>query len=363
MYLDNTATTKPKQEVIEAMLPYFTTKWYNPSSLYTAARMVKLDMISAKEKIAKFINAEPDEIIFTSCGSESNALALKGCGAKHLITTPIQHKSIMALCGSDYFETVTQISVDNNGKVNEEELSYCINSQKGKTVFAQMYGNNEFGTLEFVNPKANVILHVDATQSFGKVPIDVKAMGVDTLSASGHKIGCPKGIGILYVRRGLKLKPLIAGSQMNGLRGGTENVPYIIGMAKAVELCNVNHNEEMRPLFNYTIEEIKKRKLGNINGDLKDRIFDIVSLTLNENVHGESLVYWLGKNGYYISAGSACNAGSGETSKALKAIGLSDKEAFRTIRITLFDEMTEKDVDKFLDTLEEGIEALKAIRR
>ena len=373
MYLDNAATTKPKQEVIDAMMPYFTERWYNPSSLYSPATMVRLDVEEARAKIAKFINAYPDEIIFTSCGSESNALAIKGSGVTWLFTTPIEHKSIQALNLGDQTK-VTYISVDNKGKVIEKELCNCIKTASDcfdseVCIFAQIHANNEVGTVNsvqkrsFFDNKNHILLHVDATQSFGKIPIDVKALGVDTLAASGHKIGCPKGIGILYVRRGVKLNPLIAGSQNNGLRGGTENVPYIMGLAKAVELCDVNHNEKMRDLFNYMVEQIQIRQLGKINGDLEDRLFDIVSLTLNENVHGEALVYWLSRKGYYISAGSACNAGSGQASAVLRAIGLSEDEALRTIRITLFDGMTKTDVNEFLDELQKSIHQLKNIRR
>lgn len=373
MYLDNAATTKPKQEVIDAMMPYFTERWYNPSSLYSPATMVRLDVEEARAKIAKFINAYPDEIIFTSCGSESNALAIKGIGATWLFTTPIEHKSIQALNLDDQTK-VTYISVDNKGKVIEKELCNCIKTASDcfdseVCIFAQIHANNEVGTVNsvqkrsFFDNKNHILFHVDATQSFGKIPIDVKALGVDTLAASGHKIGCPKGIGILYVKRGVKLNPLIVGSQNNGLRGGTENVPYIMGLAKAVELCDVNHNEKMRDLFNYMVEQIQIRQLGKINGDLEDRLFDIVSLTLNENVHGEALVYWLSRKGYYISAGSACNAGSGVASTVLRAIGLSEDEALRTIRITLFDGMTKADVNEFLDELQKSICQLKNIRR
>ena len=373
MYLDNAATTKPKQEVIDAMMPYFTERWYNPSSLYSPATMVRLDVEEARAKIAKFINAYPDEIIFTSCGSESNALAIKGSGATWLFTTPIEHKSIQALNLGDQTK-VTYILVDNKGKVSEENLCYhiktasdCFDSEV--CIFAQIHANNEVGTVNsvqkrsFFDNKNHILFHVDATQSFGKIPIDVKALGVDTLAASGHKIGCPKGIGILYVKRGVKLNPLITGSQNGGLRGGTENVPYIMGLAKAVELCDVNHNEKMRDLFNYMVEQIQIRQLGKINGDLEDRLFDIVSLTLNENVHGEALVYWLSRKGYYISAGSACNAGSGQASAVLRAIGLSEDEALRTIRITLFDGMTKADVNEFLDELQKSIHQLKNIKR
>lgn len=378
MYLDNTATTKPRQEVIDAMMPYFTEKWYNPSSLYTPAHLVKMDVIAAREKIARFINAEPDEIIFTSGASESNALALRGSGADWLVISDMEHKSINAFYYDSeqlgYFKEVVQMPVDRYGRVSEHDLKIAIKELREeeakngnpdcKFIYSEYLCNNEIGTINRIKSFTDgTLYHVDATQAFGKIPIDVKQMNVDFLSASGHKIGCPKGIGILYVKRGTKVNPLILGSQMDGLRGGTENVPYIIGMAKAVECCNLNHNIDMVVKFWHFVSQVIKRKIGKINGSLHERMNDIISLTISENVHGEALVYWLSRKGFYISAGSACNAGSGEPSKALRAIGLSEDEALRTIRVTLFEEMTNEDIDSFLDALQEGIEALKTIRR
>ena len=370
IYLDEAATTKPKQEVIEAMMPYLTEQFYNPSALYSGANKVKKDIENAKKTIGDFINADSNDIYFTSGGSEANCWAIQGfinyCNRKGIeptiITSVIEHKSILS-CVDNMNIDVHYIGVDHKGFIDmvalENVLEYVTcNNKYSKTLVTIQHANNEIGTIQRVKDIANIVhkynavFHTDAVQSFGHVPIDVKELDVDMMSASGHKISAPKGIGFLYKKNEIKIDPLVYGSQMNGLRGGTENVPYIMGMSRAVELVEnvTKYQFRMNFLRSHFIEQLEL--LGcKINGSLIERLYNNINVTFDQNIIGESLVYLLDMSEIMVSTGSACNSKSIEPSYVLKAIGLSDEDAAKTIRITLPDNITTDKIDKVISEL------------
>lgn len=386
IYLDSAATTKPKKEVIDAMIPYLTDDWYNPSSLYSPAVKVKKDIEMARATIAEFIGANNDEIYFTSGGSESNCLAIQGfvnnCisrGKKPIvITSVIEHKSIL-LCVENLHTDVHYVGVNNKGEVNIEQLEELLKQhykQDGAEILVSIqYANNEIGVVQSIAEisrlahKYGAILHTDAVQIVGKIPITVKE-GIDLLSASAHKIGACKGCGFLYIRNGVKISPLIYGTQERNLRGGTENIPYIIGLAKAIEIINRNMVHNMINAFDikeYFMELLHDKfdcKFNNY-GLFDDGLFydsisipNIISVTFSQNITGESLVYMLDMSGIQVSTGSACNSHSIESSYVLKAIGLSDEEAQRTIRISFDSDITEEQINEFINELEKCIKLL-----
>lgn len=375
IYLDAASTSKPNPKVIEAMMPYFTDKWFNPSSLYSKANAVKQDIDNAKKIIADYINAEPDEIFFTSSGSESNCWAIQGFVKNHnqskilptIITSNIEHKSIIS-CVEDMPVCLEYVSVDNDGFINMDELEdtlACAKKRYSDVLVSIQFANNEIGVIQHIKEiaelshKYGAIFHTDSVQAFGQVPIDVNEFGIDMLTASGHKIGCPKGIGFLYKKNGIDIKPLIYGNQMNSVRGGTENVPYIIGMAKAVELLREDTEYQIRlsVLRNNFISKLNT--LGcKVNGSLDERLPNNINVTFSQNITGESLIYMLDTGNVYISSGSACNSKSIEPSYVLKAIGLSDEEAMRTIRITLPNDVTMNEIDCAASEIEKSIKLL-----
>lgn len=388
IYLDNAATTKPKQEVIDAMMPYFTEKWHNPSSLYHDAIKVKADIDNSRRIIAEYINANEDEIYFTSSASEANNWAIQGfinwchwngkCPA--VITTRIEHKSIIE-CVDNINANCFYIDVNKYGFVDEENLSDCLMycEESGYTTLVSIqYANNEIGTIQYIKRLSDIthlygaIFHTDAVQAFGKEDIDVQNKGIDMMSVSGHKIGCPKGIGFLYIKNGIHIKPLIYGTQEREMRGGTENVPYIIGIGKAVEIL-LNFKKTNR-YKNTLIESVKHylaigklnesliTKFGcKINGAISNvnRIHGIMSYRFPNDINVESLILMLDMDNICVSAGSACNSHSNQPSHVLKAIGLSDDECAKTMRISFEHGMlTEEIVDIFIDSLEKAITIL-----
>lgn len=378
-YLDNSATTKPKSEVIEAMMPYLNDKWFNPSSLYLPAKKVKEDIEAARAAVGNVINAYANEVFFTSGGSESNCLAIRGfvdwCILENhfkptVITTTIEHKSIIDCVKNLPIGVDTRfVNVDEYGFVNvdelERELIDASNSKKNILV-SIAYANNEIGTIQDIKMLSHIVhkygavLHVDAVQAFGRIPIDVRYLDVDMMSVSGHKVGCPKGIGFLYKRNDIEIKPIIYGSQMDGIRGGTENVPYIIGMAKAVELLKdeVKNNSRLKMINNYFVSELER--VGcRINGSLDERLANNISAVLPSGISGESFLYSLEVCGIYVSTGSACNSKSVMPSYVLKAIGLTDDEASRTIRITFDSSITMDDIDSIVTQIEKTAWLLK----
>lgn len=374
IYLDAAATTKPNPKVIEAMMPYFTEKWYNPSSLYSSGNKIKNDIENARNVIGEFIGANGDEIFFTSGGSESNCWAIQGfinhCVKNGktpcIITSTIEHKSIIE-CVENSNCYVEYIGVDNKGFVDIGKLNEIVYQQSlyCKVLVSIQFANNEVGTIQHIKEIADIahkfgaIFHTDAVQAFGQVDINVEDLCVDMLSASGHKIGTPKGIGFLYKKNGIEISPLIYGSQMDSMRGGTENVPYIMGMAKAIKLIQRDDEYELRLsiLRNNFISQLKS--IGcKVNGSLKKRLPNNISVTFAQNITGESLIYMLDMSGIYISAGSACNSKSIKPSYVLKAIKLSDEDANKTIRITLPHDITAEEIDKAMGEIKKQIKLL-----
>ena len=362
VYLDNAATTRPHQEVIDIMMSYLTgDKWYNPSSLYSAGVKVKDDIESARKAVADFIGADSNEIYFTSSGSEGNCWALRGwadhtleCGYHPvIITSSIEHKSILscirALAGNNV--DVVERGVDVDGFIDVDELesflNYYYSIEFYRVLVSIQFANNEIGTIQPIKEISEVahhygaVLHVDAVQAAGQIPINVNVLGVDMITVSGHKIGCPRGSAFLYKRNGIAIKPLIYGTQMDGMRGGTEAVHQIVGMAKAAELTryNVKLRTRIELTRDFFIDKLKK--IGcKLIGSREHRIPNNISVMLPEGVGGEETLYMLDMSGIYISTGSACNSRSVEPSHVLKAIGLSDEEAARVIRIAFSPDIT-----------------------
>lgn len=378
-YLDCAATTKPKQEVVDIMMKYMNDEWYNPSSLYSDSVKVKTAVDSARDTIAKFISAKSgNEIYFTSGGSESNNWAIQGfinnrldnLRVPHIITTKIEHKSIMGCVKNQKLAMVHYLDVDEYGFVSMYELEDIITElinigiEPKDILVSIQFANNEIGTIQDVINIGNIvhmygcIFHTDAVQAFGHVYIDVDVMGIDMLSASSHKIGGCKGAGFLYIKNGIEINPLIYGSQMDGMRGGTENVPGIMGMSKAVKLSNWRNSSALRDTRDYFIEKL----LGigcKLNGSIKTRLPNNINVVLPDNIYGENLLYMLDIDGIQIGTGSACNSHSIESSYVLKAIGLTDNEAKQSIRITIPDDITMDKIDEIVESIKKAIEVLK----
>ena len=372
IYLDNTATHFPKKEVVDCMLPYITDYWLNPSSPYAVDNGIKGDIERARQVTKDFLGAnEEDSIVFTSGATESNNTALKGFyfdtnkskKNRILITTPIEHSSILE-CIKDNSMHRILLDVDKNGLISLSELENLLNIYTiGYDVLVSIHHvNNEVGSVQnieaigkLLSKYDNVTFHVDATQSFGKLPLNVKECNIDMLSASGHKIGTPKGIGILYVKNGVTLKPLISGKQEGGLRGGTENVPYIIAWGKAVELASLSFYYNTSMCYNMRKYAISKLKQSFpdcvINCEKQLYPTDIISFTYPCNVNNECLAIMLSVVGVYIATGSACNTHSNKKSYVLKEIGLSDEEIDRTIRISLGEHLSYEDIDSAIETI------------
>lgn len=354
IYFDAAATTQVDYEVCNAMLPYFVDKYYNPSSLYSQSKDIKRDIDNARSIIAKSINAKNDEIYFTSGGSESNCWAIQGFCKKHkkaaVITSRLEHHSIIECCKDlPSSNLVLFTNVNKDGMIDLDTLNIQLSRWRTcySIIVSVQLANNEIGTRQNIRSisrivhRYNAILHCDATQAYCHIPIDVEDLGIDMLTISGHKINAPKGIGFLYIKNGIDISPIIYGSQENGMRGGTENVPYIIGLAKAVEIHqkynNALYHKAMLEVQNYLMTQLTSHFDCKINGSLTKRLDNNVNVTFNSNVTGEGLIYLLNTTNILISAGSACNSNNNEPSQVLKAIGLSDSEALKTIRITIPD--------------------------
>lgn len=370
IYLDNAATTKLDPIVLEAMIPYLTENYGNPSSLYEIGINNKLAVNSAREKVAALIGAKPSEIYFTSGGSESDNWVLKTVPkGMHVITSNIEHHAILHSC--EWLKNngieITYVKVDENGFVNPEDIENAI---KGNTyLISIMFANNEIGAIQPIKEigdiakKHFIYFHTDAVQAFGHVPINVDDFGIDMLSCSSHKINGPKGVGALYIREGIFLPPYIhGGSQENNMRAGTENVPGIVGFGVAAELANNrmdDYNATTIRLMNRLIAGIKDIDDIHLNGS------DVFRLTNNLNirvggVRGEELETLLDMYGCYISTGSACNSSNNEPSHVLKAIGLTDDEANSSIRITISSDLSNEDIDEFVDILKSCIAQLRS---
>lgn len=377
IYLDYAATTYTKPEVVEEMMPYFTEQFGNPSSVYTFARKSKSAVEAAREKVAKAIGANTDEIYFTAGGSEADNWALKGIAfankkkGNHIIISAIEHHAMLHTCDflkKNGFE-ITYLKVDENGFVDLEELKASITN---KTILISvMFANNEIGTIEPVEEIAkiahehDVLFHTDAVQAVGHVPIDVKKMGIDLLSLAGHKFYGPKGVGALYIKRGTRIESLVhGGGQERSRRGGTENLPGIVGLGKAIELATENieaKNEKIRELRDMLIEGItEKIPYAKLNGDRTKRLPGNVNFSF-QFIEGESLLLLLDMKGVCASTGSACSSGSLEPSHVLLALGLPHEMCHGSLRLTLGEETTKEDIDYVLEVLPPIVERLRSM--
>ena len=375
IYMDNAATTPVKPEVLDAMLPYFTEKFGNPSSIYSISSENKKAITDAREVIAKTINTTPENIYFTAGGSESDNWALKATAdayaskGKHIITTKIEHHAILHTC--EYLETkgfeITYLDVDENGLVKLDELTAAI--RPDTILISVMFANNEIGTIEPIAEigkiahEHGVLFHTDAVQAYTQVPIDVEAMNIDMMSTSGHKINGPKGIGFLYIRKGVKIKSFIhGGAQERHRRAGTENVTGIIGLAKAAEIATANMKErtaEEIKVRDHLIERIEKEiPYAKLNGDRVKRLPNNVNFSF-QFVEGESLLILLDSKGICASSGSACTSGSLDPSHVLLAIGLPHEIAHGSLRLTISDQITMEDADYVVDNLKEIVNHLR----
>jgi cysteine desulfurase len=376
VYVDNNATTKVAPEVLEAMLPYFSEFYGNPSSMHFFGGQVQKKVDEAREKVADFLGAEPSEVVFTSCGTESDNAAILGTldsypEKRHLITTRVEHPAVGNL--STYLGRkgyrVTELSVDREGRLDLDELRESITEET--TIVTIMYANNETGVIFPVEELGEIVkakgipFHTDAVQAAGKISLNLKKSTIDMLSISGHKLHAPKGIGVLYIRKGTKFSPfLIGGHQEKGRRGGTENVPYIIGLGKACELAKKSLNEEntrVKALRDY-LEAKLLEKIPNtlVNGDRKNRLPNTVSVSF-EYVEGESILLLLSDLGICASSGSACTSGSLEPSHVLRAMGVPFTAAHGSIRFSLSVYSTKEEMDYIIEHLPPIIQRLRDI--
>ena len=377
IYLDNAATTKTRPEVVEAMLPYFTEYFGNPSSVYEFAAQNKKVVDEARNKIAKALRAEISDIYFTAGGSESDNWALKATAeayeskGNHIITSKIEHHAILHTC--EYLEKhgfeVTYVDVDESGVIKLEELKKAI--RPTTILISVMFANNEIGTMQPIKEigdiaKAhNILFHTDAVQAFGQVDIDVNELNIDMLSASGHKLNGPKGIGFLYIRKGLKLKSFVhGGAQERHRRAGTENVPAIVGFGKAVEIA-MDTLEERKNKEIALRDMLIKRILGEIpyvrlNGHRTKRLPNNVNISF-QFIEGESLLIMLDMQNICASSGSACTSGSLDPSHVLLAIGLPHEIAHGSLRLTLGEETTEEELFYVIDKIKVIVEKLRSM--
>ena len=374
-YFDNAATTRVDEEVVKEMLPYFTTEYGNPSSVYKLGRLAKKAVEEFREKIAKVLNADPKEIYFTSGGSESDNTAIYGIAhankdkGNHIITSKIEHPAVLNTCKRLEEEgfKVTYINVNENGIIDLDELknSICDNT----ILITIMFANNEVGTIEPIEEigkiakENNIIFHTDAVQAVGSIKIDVKKLNIDALSMSGHKFYGPKGIGALYVKKGINFKKIInGGHQEKDKRAGTENVPGIVGIGKAIEIAYNNleeNNKKISNLRNYYEEEITKKIPDvKINGDKQNRLPGNSNISFRK-VEGDSLLFNLDLNGICASTGSACSSGSIDPSHVLTAMGLNAEDAGSALRVTFGKNNTKEEVDFLIEKI---VEIVKRIR-
>lgn len=367
VYMDHSATTYVRKDVLDAMIPYFTDHFGNPSSVYHIARDSKSAIDTARARVAGAIGAEPDEIYFTSGGSESDNWAIKGIAfanrkkGSHIITTRIEHHAVLHTC--EYLEkegfTVTYLPVDQYGLVNPDDLKNAITD---KTILISiMYANNEIGTIEpiaelgAIARRHNIPFHTDAVQAIGNVPIEVNAQNIDLLSLSAHKFYGPKGVGALYIRKGMKIDNLIhGGGQERRRRAGTENIAGIVGLGVAIGIATGDiegHNMRIRALRDRLLTGIlEKIPHTHLNGHPEKRLPGNINISF-EFIEGESMLLWLDEEGICASTGSACTSGSLEPSHVLMATGLPVEISHGSLRLTLGDANTDADVDFVLSVL------------
>jgi len=376
VYVDNNATTRVAPEVLEVMLPFFSEYYGNPSSMHFFGGQVQKKVDEARARVADFLGAEPSEIVFTSCGTESDNAAILGTldsypEKRHIITTRVEHPAVgnvSTYLGRKGYR-ITELSVDREGRLDLDELRESLTDETALVTI--MYANNETGVIFPVEEIGEIVkargipFHTDAVQAAGKIPLHMKKSKLDMLSISGHKLHAPKGIGVLYIRKGTKFSPfLIGGHQEKGRRGGTENVPYIIGLGKACEMAQKHLNEEntkVKTLRDY-LEAKLLEKIPNtlVNGDRKNRLPNTTNLSF-EYVEGESILLLLSDLGICASSGSACTSGSLEPSHVLRAMGVPFTAAHGSIRFSLSIYSTKEEMDHIIEHLPPIIQRLRDI--
>ena len=379
IYLDHAGTTAMKPEVLEAMVPYFVDHYGNASTVYRMGQDARAAVDKARDQVAKALNADPAEIYFTGCGTESDNWAIRSVAlrmrkegkGKHIITSNVEHHAVLHTC--EYLEKlgfeVTYLPVDENGWIDPEQVEKAI--REDTILITIMYANNEIGTIMPIREigeiakKHGVLFHTDGVQAIGQLPMDVKADNIDLLSLSAHKFNGPKGVGALYARKGVKLDSfLLGGAQERGKRAGTENVPGIVGLGRAIELATENREEHVRrmaemrdALIHGILETIP---FSRLNGHATNRLPNNVNISF-EFIEGESLLIMLDMKNIAASSGSACTSGSLDPSHVLLAIGLPHEKAHGSLRMTLGDDNTMEDVQYVLETLPPIVERLRAM--
>lgn len=377
IYLDNAATTKVNEKVLESMMPYFSEIYCNPSAAYSFATKGRIAIEEARNHAAKLIGASDMEIYFTSGGSESDNWAIKAVAesfsdkGKHIITTKIEHHAVLHTC--EYLERhgfdITYLNVDSDGKVRLDELKKSI--REDTILISVMTANNEIGTIQPVAEigkiahEKGILFHTDAVQAYGHIPINVDEMNIDLLSASGHKFNGPKGVGIMYIRKGVKIRSFIhGGSQERGRRAGTYNVPGIAGLGTAAKLAMENmakRAEKEKELRDYFIDRISAEiPYTVLNGHREDRLPNNINFCFRF-VEGESVLIKLDQAGICASSGSACTSGAIDPSHVLRAIGLSDEMAHESLRLTLSYENTKEEIDTVVGELKRIVERLRGM--
>ncbi len=376
VYLDNNATTQVAPEVVDAMQPFFTDLWGNASSMHFFGGQVKRHIEEARARVAALINADPSEIVFTSCGTESNNTAIRGSVmAAHdqlrIVTTRVEHPAVLGPCRylKECGSTVVELGVDNGGQFDPEEFRQAV--QHGKCLVSIMWANNETGVVFPIREIAEIaretgcVMHTDAVQAVGKLPIDVKSVPIDMLSLSGHKLHAPKGIGAMYVRKGTKLKPFVLGGhQENGRRAGTENVPYIVGLGKACELA-VAHMEDGQTRVAALRDRLEAGILDTcpdtrVNGDREHRLPNTTNISF-QYIEGESILYHLSDVGICASSGSACTSGSLEPSHVIRAMGVPFTAAHGSTRFSLSRYTTEEEIDYVIAQMPPIVDRLREL--
>jgi len=366
VYADNNATTRVAPEVLEAMLPFFKEQFGNPSSMHYLAKPAEQAITKAREQVACLLNADPSEIVFTSCGTESDNAAIRGVltslpHKKHIITTRVEHPAVRNVCqylGKNGYR-VTELSVDKTGQIDLDELRETLDDDTA--LVSIMWANNETGVIFPVREIADMVksrgalLHCDAVQAAGKLPIDLRTVNVDLLSISGHKLHAPKGIGVLYIRKGTYFSPLmIGGHQEKGRRAGTENVPYIVGLGKACELALEQMEDEqtrVKSLRDRLEQELLEKALdASVNGDPANRLPNTTSISF-KYIEGEAILLMLSAEGIAASSGSACTSGSLEPSHVLRAMGVPFTRVHGSIRFSLSRYNSDEDITYIVEKM------------